>query len=80
MTLIRLHCTSFALKSFSYFALQAPYWTEISDGAKDLIRGLLNVNVSKRLTPKQVQLYSLVRASESGWEEGYDLCAKRHCA
>lgn len=36
------------------YSFPDPYWTEISDAAKNLVSGLLTVNPQKRLTPSQV--------------------------
>lgn len=37
-----------------HFEFIDPYWTDISQAAKDLIKGLLTVNPKKRFTPDQV--------------------------
>jgi len=37
-----------------HFEFIDPYWTDISQAAKDLIKGLLTVDPKKRLTPDQV--------------------------
>lgn len=36
------------------YSFPDPYWTEISESAKDLIRGLLTVNAKKRMTAAEV--------------------------
>jgi len=45
------------------FDFPAPYWTDISDSAKDLVRKLLTVDPKKRLTAEQVLLHPWVKGS-----------------
>jgi calcium/calmodulin-dependent protein kinase I len=36
------------------FAFPSPYWDSISNEAKDLIKGLLTIDASKRLTTEKI--------------------------
>jgi len=47
------------IKSGSY-SFPSPYWDDISENAKDLIRNLLVVDPSKRFTPKQILAHPFV--------------------
>lgn len=43
----------------------APYWTDVSESAKDLVRGLICVDVNKRLTAKQVLAHPWITGGAS---------------
>jgi len=45
------------------FDFPAPYWTDVSDSAKDLIRKLLQVDPKKRWTAEQVLKHPWVQGS-----------------
>jgi len=45
------------------FDFPAPYWTDISDSAKDLVRKLLTVDPKKRYTAEQVLQHPWVKGS-----------------
>ena len=56
-----------ALSSHSRWQVEfdSPYWDEVSEEAKDLIRGLLNVDASARLTAAQVLSHKWIKGEAS---------------
>jgi len=59
-----------------------PYWDNISDDAKNCVRGLLEVDLKKRLTPADVLKHSWIAGSKKSTNnlfdaEGYDRRFKR---
>jgi len=55
------------------FKFDSPYWDPVSAGAKDLIRGLLQIDVSKRLTAQQVLEHPWVASKQKADEVSPDL-------
>ena len=55
------------------FKFDSPYWDPVSPGAKDLIRGLLDLDVKKRLTASQVLQHPWVASKEVKGEVSPDL-------
>lgn len=51
------------------FKFPSPYWDDISDTAKNLILGLLTIDVSKRLTAEQVLQHPWVRDPANNKED-----------
>ena len=47
------------------YEFDSPYWDEVSEEAKDLIRGLLNVDASARLTAAQVLSHKWIKGEAS---------------
>jgi len=59
-----------------------PYWDNISPEAKDCVQGLLEIDIRKRLTPKDLLLHKWITGSEKSSNnlfdgEGYDRRFKR---
>jgi len=48
------------------FTFHEEYWSTVSDGAKDLIRALLNVNPAARLTADQALAHAWMLSEEAG--------------
>jgi len=52
------------------YSFPEPYWTNVSQSAKDLVTGLLTVDVSKRMTIKQLLQHPWITGSAS--DKAYD--------